>query len=61
MGRPAEPREGVVRTATLLFGGPHAVVAVAIDSPQFGDGAKVTGQWNGIPVFSAWVTEAVEP
>jgi hypothetical protein len=49
-GAQAELREGVVRTATLHFGGPHAVVAVALDSPQFGGGAKVPdGKWHGIP------------
>ena len=60
-GAPPEPREGVIRTATLLFGGPHAVVALAIDSPRSQHGTKVPdGGWHGIPVFSAWVTEAVE-
>lgn len=59
-GLPAEPHEGVVRTATLHFGGPHAVVAVAIDS-GIPDGVGVPhGQWHRIPVFSAWVTAAVE-
>jgi hypothetical protein len=59
-GLPPQTRSGVVRTATLLFGGPHAVVAVAIDSPRLDGGAEPDGQWHGIPVFSAWVTEAVE-
>jgi hypothetical protein len=60
-GPPPPPREGVVPTATLLFGGPHAVVAVAIDSATFRNGLMVPdGEWHGIPVFSAWVTEAVE-
>lgn len=59
-GPPPQTRSGVVRTATLLFGGPHAVVAVAIDSPRLDGRAEPDGQWHGIPVFSAWVTEAVE-
>jgi hypothetical protein len=59
-GPPPHTRNGVLRTATLLFGGPHAVVAVAIDSPRLDGGAELDGPWHGIPVFSAWVTEAVE-
>jgi hypothetical protein len=41
---------GVRRTATLRFGHPYAVVAVA----QGG------GPWHGVPVFSAWVTSPEE-
>jgi hypothetical protein len=36
------------RVADLRFGHPYAVVAVAVDGPP---------QWQGVPVFSAWVTE----
>jgi hypothetical protein len=36
------------RVADLRFGHPFAVVAVAVDGPEL---------WQGIPVFSAWVTE----
>jgi hypothetical protein len=36
------------RVADLRFGHPYAVVAVTVDGPP---------QWNGLPVFSAWVTE----
>ncbi|MFI5954710.1 hypothetical protein [Cryptosporangium sp. NPDC051539] len=41
-----EPRDGVRRIATLRFGRPYAVVAVAEQSG---------GPWSGVPVFSAWV------
>lgn len=43
------PREGLVRTARVEFTRPHAVVAATS-----GD-----GDWDGLPVFSAWVAEAV--
>jgi len=36
------------RVADLRFGHPYAVVAVAVDGPQ---------QWQGVPVFSAWVAD----
>ncbi len=36
------------RVADLRFGHPYAVVAVAVDGPR---------PWQGMPVFSAWVTE----
>jgi hypothetical protein len=41
---------GRKRTATLRFGHPYAVVARANG-----------GEWDGVPVFSAWVTEPEEP
>jgi Serpin (serine protease inhibitor) len=41
---------GRQRTATLRFGHPYAVVARAIG-----------GEWDGVPVFSAWITEPEEP
>ena len=49
---------GVVRIATLRFGHPFAVVAVAADDGQPGDEEAGTrpGPWHGMPVFSAWVT-----
>jgi hypothetical protein len=47
-----------VRVATLRFAHPYAVVAVAqpplADPPSF-------GPWDGLPVFSAWVTKVEEP
>ena len=55
---------GVVRIATLRFGHPFAVVAVAADDGHPGDDATARpGPWHGMPVFSAWVTspeDAVE-
>jgi hypothetical protein len=42
----------VERHATLRFGHPYAVVAVATDDEG--------GPWHGVPVFSAWVAEPVE-
>ena len=48
-----EPRTIIQRVATLRFNRPYAVVAVALDSGG--------GPWNGVPVFSAWVTEPREP
>lgn len=42
--------EGRVRRATLRFGHPYAVVARATG-----------GDWDGVPVFSAWVTTPEEP
>ena len=44
-------RSGLLRTAMLRFGHPYAVVAVA----QGG------GPWDGVPVFSAWITDPEEP
>jgi hypothetical protein len=41
------------RRATLRFGRPYAVVAVAVDPGG--------GPWHGVPVFSAWVAEPTEP
>lgn len=55
---------GVVRVATLRFGHPFAVVAVAADDGHPGDDSSARpGPWHGMPVFSAWVTspeDAVE-
>lgn len=42
--------EGRQRHATLRFGHPYAVVARATG-----------GEWDGVPVFSAWVTTPDEP
>ncbi|GGR54585.1 hypothetical protein GCM10010197_21360 [Nocardioides luteus] len=43
----AAPREATVRQIDLRFDRPHAVVAVARG-----------GAWEGIPLFSSWVTPA---
>lgn len=48
---PAAPRPGVRRTATVRFGRPYAVVAVA---------RQPRGPWHDVPVFSAWVAEPSE-
>ncbi len=48
---PPPPRPGVLRTATVRFGRPYAVVAVA---------RQPEGPWHGLPVFSAWVADAAE-
>lgn len=48
------PRPGTLRRAELRFARPFAVVAVAQRD-------SVPGPWDGLPVFSAWVTQAVEP
>jgi Serpin (serine protease inhibitor) len=42
-------REGPVRTARVEFTRPHAVVAATAGG----------GDWDGLPVFSAWIAEAV--
>jgi Serpin (serine protease inhibitor) len=41
---------GRQRRATLRFGHPYAVVARAVG-----------GEWDSVPVFSAWITEPEEP
>ena len=43
------PHEGPVRTARVEFTRPHAVVAAT----------RGDDEWDGLPVFSAWITEAV--
>jgi hypothetical protein len=47
------PTATMQRQATLRFGHPYAVVAVATDQRR--------GPWEGMPVFSAWVTNPTEP
>lgn len=44
------PRPGCFREATVRFGHPYAVVATVTDS-------KPDSVWDGLPVFSAWVSE----
>lgn len=51
LARGMAPRQEVVRrVATVRFDRPFAAVAVATDQ-----------RWWGLPVFSAWVAEVVEP
>ena len=47
------PREARLRTAAIEFTRPYAVVAVAV--------AERGSPWAGLPLFSAWVTQADEP
>ena len=53
-------RRGVVRTATVRFAHPYAVVAVAFDDDRGPERPTARTPWHGLPVFSAWVTERVE-
>jgi hypothetical protein len=63
MGVPSPPsEEGVERHAELRFGHPFAVVAVTTDSRWNSDAkAVIRGPWHGVPVFSAWVTDPMDP
>jgi hypothetical protein len=45
---------GTRRTATIRFGHPFAAVAVVAGSRNLG---AQFARWEGVPVFSAWVTE----
>jgi hypothetical protein len=51
--------KGLHRHAEVRFSRPFAVVAVAL-SPQDGAAPEGTSPWRGVPLFSAWVTQAVE-
>ena len=51
------PPEMVSREAELRFAHPYAVVAVASDKRRGPDHGTVSGAWDGIPVFSAWVAD----
>jgi len=57
-GRPP----GLWRTADLRFCYPYAVIAVAADdSWRRGEAQSAWARrWNGVPIFSAWVTEPRE-
>jgi hypothetical protein len=48
-------RPGQRREATLRFGHPFAVVAVAYDDQRVPTHDSVQNPWHGLPVFSAWV------
>jgi hypothetical protein len=52
--------QGLRRTAQLRFGHPFAVVAVTVDDERQDSVPADHSQWHGMPVFSAWVTEAAE-
>lgn len=47
---PSAPRTVRHRELVVRFGRPHAVVAMAVGDPT----------WHGIPVFNAWVADAVD-
>jgi hypothetical protein len=57
-GGPSRTRPGRLRTAELRFGHPFAVVAVTTDHGQrpWPDAAR-RSPWQGLPVFSAWITQ----
>ncbi len=48
------PHSGLLRTATLRFDHPYAVVAVAGDPQR-------ACSWSGLPLFTAWVDSPEEP
>lgn len=54
------PSPGVSRHAELRFGHPYAVVALALDPGDPSRGVPA-GAWDGLPAFSAWITEPGEP
>jgi hypothetical protein len=59
MSRPST-RPGHRREATLRFGHPFAVVAVARDDHRAPTSTGTPSPWHGLPVFSAWVSEPAE-
>jgi Serpin (serine protease inhibitor) len=48
------PHKGLLRTATLRFDHPYAVLAVAGDPQR-------ACSWSGLPLFTAWVDSPEEP
>jgi hypothetical protein len=53
-------RPGYRRKATLRFGHPYAVVAVATNDLRVHPRDRLSSPWHGLPVFSAWITEPAE-
>ena len=53
-------RPGYRREATLRFGHPFAVVAVASNDLGVPPRDRRSNAWHGLPVFSAWVSEPAE-
>jgi hypothetical protein len=63
VGSALPPRtRGIERHVELRFGHPFAVVATTWDN-KWNDaaGGLVPGPWNGVPVFSAWVADPMDP
>jgi hypothetical protein len=57
-GGRSRTRPGLLRTAELRFGLPFAVVAVTADhSHRPGQDTAPRSPWQGLPVFSAWITQ----
>jgi hypothetical protein len=51
-------RQGMLRIAELRFGHPFAVVAVTAEhNPRPWRDAPQRSPWQGLPVFSAWITQ----
>ena len=51
---------GYRRDATLRFGHPFAVIAVAGEDHRAASFTGTPSPWHGLPVFSAWVSEPAE-
>ncbi len=54
-------RRGRWRVAKLRFGYPFAVVAVTTTDESDPGASETTKRWQGLPVFSAWITSPEEP
>ncbi len=60
-GMPPRTR-GIERHVELRFGHPFAVVATTWDQKWNDDAGKLLpGPWHGVPVFSAWVADPMDP
>jgi hypothetical protein len=58
VGGRSRTRPGLLRTAELRFGHPFAVVAVTADyGHRPWRDAPPRSPWQGLPVFSAWITQ----
>ena len=53
-------RPGYRRKATVRFGHPYAVVAVATNDLRVHRRDRLSSPWHGLPVFSAWISEPAE-
>ena len=53
-------RPGYRRRATVRFGHPYAVVAVATNDLRVHPPDHLSSPWHGLPVFSAWISEPAE-